>query len=107
MSKDRRKDMEELAEEFEISPEEFEEMMESVEQFQEDFLRHLAGTDRYDVLPTTTESGVPLTKEQYKLAKTECSRLGIRLLYVVDMGKDTLIINPHNMKIGIINEEVH
>lgn len=107
MSKDRSKDLEELAEEFEISPEEFEEMMESVEEFQENFLRHLAGTDRYDVLPTVTESGMPLTKEQYKLAKQECSRLGIRLLYVVDLGKDTLVINAHDMKIGLINEEVH
>lgn len=106
MSKDR-KDFEELEEEFEISPEELEEMLESVEKFQDDFLKCLAGTDKYDVLPTITESGRPLTKEQYKLAKTECSRLGIRLLYIIDLGNSTLIINPRNLKMGIINEEIH
>ena len=105
MAKD--KDCDELDVEVELSSEEFEEMMESVEQFQEDFLKHLAGTDNYDVLPTVTSSGTPLTKEQYKLAKQECSRLGIRLLYIVDIGKDTLIISPHNMKIGLISDEVH
>lgn len=106
MSKNR-KDFDELEDDFDMTPEEFEEMLESVEEFQDNFLKLLAGTDSFDVLPTITESGAPLTKEQYKLAKTECSRLGIRLLYIIEIGKDTLIINPKTLRMGIINEEVH
>ena len=45
-------DIDALAEEFEMSPEEMQEILDAVDEFEVDFLSSVAGTDKYELLPT-------------------------------------------------------
>lgn len=92
---------------YEMSPEDIEEALEAIENFQEKYFQLLAGGPNYELVPTVDNMGKPLTKEHYGLVKRECQRLGAKILYVIDQGKDTLIINPVNLKMGFLNDEVH
>jgi hypothetical protein len=94
-------------EEMELTEEEIEQLAEDIEEFQEHFLISLAGTHKFEIIPSTDESGSPLDKKHYSLLKRECSRLGLKILYRIDVGNKTLIVNPENLKIGILNEEIH
>lgn len=92
----------------ELSQDQFEKLIKDVEEFNDKFLFALAGTDRIEVIPTISEDGRPLTKEQYTLVKNECSRLGLKIIYQIqNPDGTTTFINSENAKIGIMDNGVH
>ena len=91
----------------ELTEEEMDKLVEDIEGFQDSFLKILAGTHKYEIIPSTDEAGRPLDKKHYSLLRSECSRLGLKILYKIDVGNKTVIINPRTLKIGIICEEIH
>jgi hypothetical protein len=91
----------------EMTEEQYNKLMNDLEHFENLFFTSLAESEKFEILPTTTESGKPITKEQIALLKRECDRLGYKALYRIDMINGTLYINPKNMKIGYITEELH
>jgi hypothetical protein len=92
----------------ELSEEQFGKMVEDVEKFHDQFFRALAGTDRYEIVPTITDHGQPLTKEQYSLVKNECSRLGLSVIYKMDLPDGSSVYTSiENNKVGYIHEGVH
>lgn len=92
----------------ELTQEEFDKVLQDLEQFHEQFFIALAGTSEYEVVPTVTDMGKPLTKEQYTYVKTECSRLGKTILYKIDMPNGiSLYINLETNKVGYVDEGMH
>lgn len=100
-------DIDALAEEFEMSPEEMQEVLDAVDEFEVDFLSSVAGTDKYELLPTTDKYGKPLSKKQFDLIRRECSRLGMTPLYILEMNGYHVVVNAKTLKMGIVSEEVH
>ena len=91
----------------ELTEEQYEQLAEDIEEFQDEFLKLLAGTHKYEIIPSTDESGRPLDKKHYELLKAECRRLGLKILYRIDLGNQTVLVNAKTLKIGIINDEIH
>lgn len=92
----------------EFDKKEFDRIFKALEEFQERFFMALAGTDKYEIVPTLTEVGDPLTEEQYSFIKTECSRLGLTILYKIDTPNgNSLFINIKDSKTGYIDEGIH
>lgn len=92
-----------------LTEEEYEQLNDSLATFDESFLSFLAGTSQYEVVPTTDEFGKPIPSQNLDLIRRECKRLGFKVLYSMDLGKQVLIMNPDTMKIGIFTHvvEVH
>ena len=102
-SKDKPKKSKELS-----TSEQFEKQIYDLEEFQDRFLIALAGTDRFEIVPTQTENRTPLSKEQYSLLKNECSRLGLKILYQIQNTDGTIMyINSENGKIGYMHDGMH
>lgn len=92
----------------ELTQEQFDQLMLDLEEFNETFFQTLAGSENYEVVPTVTDMGKPLTKEQYTYVKSECSRLGLAVIYKVDKSDGTsMYINLQEKKIGFIDEGIH
>jgi hypothetical protein len=81
-----------------LTEEEYEQLNNSLSDFDESFLSFLAGTSQYEIIPTTDEF-VP--QQNLDLIRREAKRLGFKVLYSMDLGKQVLIMNPDTMKIGI------
>ena len=107
MSKEKEFELDELADEFEMTPEEMQEVLDAVDEFQEDFLCYLAGSDKYELISTVDKYGNPLTEKQFNLVKRESSRLGVTCLFMIQQGANTLIVNPKTLKMSIVNDELH
>ncbi len=92
-----------------LTEEEYEQLNNSIADFDESFFSFLAGTSQYEVVPTTDEFGKPIPEQNLDLIRRECKRLGFKVLYSMDLGKQVLIMNPDTMKIGIFTHvvEVH
>lgn len=92
----------------ELTEEQFSKLMEDLDNFDNNFITNLAGTGKYEIIQTVLEDGTKLTKEQYALIKTECSRLGLKVIYQIPLTNgDIVFINPDNLKIGYIRESIH
>lgn len=92
----------------ELTEAQYEKLLLDLEDFEEKFYSKLAGSEKYEIIPTVTEEGRLLSKEQLDLLIKECHRLGFRYLYKVDLPNGTiLLINPKTMKIGYISDGVH
>ena len=92
----------------ELSEEQYEKLLIDLEDFEEQFYRKLAESDHYEIIPTATDDGRPLGKEQLSLLTKECHRLGYRYLYKVDHPNGIiLLVNPKTLKIGYISDGVH
>ena len=92
----------------ELSEEQFGKLVVAVEEFDEQFFIALAGTDKYEIISTLTDQGQPLTKEQYSLVKHECSRLGLTIIYKMDLPDgSTVYTSVENNKVGYIHEGMH
>ena len=92
----------------ELSEEQFEKLVKDVDEFNDQFFIHLAGTDKYEIVPTLTDQGQPLTKEQYSLLKNECSRLGLSVIYKMDLPDGSSVYTSiENNKVGYIQEGIH
>lgn len=92
----------------ELTDEQYAKVLEDLENFDSGFFSAIAGTDKYEVIPTLLEEGVWLTKEQYTLVKNECSRLGLTVVYQIQLNdKSSVFINPESLKIGYYQEGMH
>lgn len=92
----------------ELTEEQFEILIRDVDSFNEQFFIYLAGTDKYEVVPTVTDQGQPMTKEQYTLVKNECSRLGLSVIYKMDLPDgSTVYTSIENNKVGCIQDGIH
>lgn len=92
----------------ELSEEQFAKLVKDVDDFNDQFFVALAGTDKYEIIPTETEHGRPLTKEQYSLLKHECSRLGLSVIYRMDLPNGTTVYTCiENNRVGYIHEGMH
>ena len=92
----------------ELTDGQYSKLLEDLEEFNSKFFEHLAGTEKYEIIPTVMDDGSLLTKEQYALVKTECSRLGLKVLYEISLrGGKILYFNPETCKVGYIDEGMH
>ena len=92
----------------ELSEAEYDKLIMDLEEFENGFYSKLAKSDEYEIIPTMTEQGRFLSKEQLALITKECGRLGRKYLYKVDMTNgSTLLINPKTLKTAHITEGVH
>jgi hypothetical protein len=91
-----------------LTPEQYDKLMDDIENFNSSFLSHLAGTANYEIVPTETEDGHLLQAEHYKLIKKEVAKTGAVILYSYKVGKETIVINPKTMKTVVLTEgEAH
>ncbi len=91
-----------------LTPEQYDKLMEDIENFNSSFLSHLAGTANYELVPTETEDGHVLQAEHYKLIKKECAKIGAVILYSYKVGNQQIVVNPKTMKIVMLTEgEAH
>ena len=91
-----------------LTPEQYDKLMDDIENFNSSFLSHLAGTANYEIVPTETEDGHLLQMEHYKLIKKEIAKTGAAILYSYKVGKDTIVINPKTLKTVVLTEgEAH
>lgn len=91
----------------ELSQEEFDKLIGDLNEFDNKFYEYLAESPKYEVIPTSDEEGILLTKEQLALVQRECNRLGFKILYMVNDPNAIVMINPKTLKIGYITEGVH
>ncbi len=83
-------------------------LLEDLDNFDNGFFSALAETSKYEIISTTMDDGEVLTKEQYALVKTECSRLGLKVLYQIHFKNgNSIFMNPENLKTGYIHEGMH
>lgn len=82
-------------------------LLEDLENFDNGFYKALAKADNFELVPTEID-GSPLTREQYALIKTECSRLGFKMIYqITHKNGSYILINPETLQVGYISENVH
>jgi hypothetical protein len=92
----------------ELTDEQYSKLLEDLDNFDNGFFSALAETDKYEIVPTTMDDGSVLTKEQYALVKTECSRLGLKVLFQIHFRNgSSILVNPKNLKTGYIHEGMH
>lgn len=95
-------------ESLEMSEEDYDKLLTDLENFENKFYSTLAESDNYEIVPTSTDEGNYLSREQLTLLTRECHRLGLKYLYKVDISSTvTIFINPQTMKIGYISEGLH
>lgn len=94
--------------EVELTEEEYEKLMSDLAMFDENFVQALAETDKYEIVSTVDQNGNYYTKEQLTLVKNECLRLGVKILYKIEINSTVYILfNPKTMKIGYVTEGIH
>lgn len=89
-----------------LTQEEFDGLMQDLEKFENKFFIALSGTDRFEIVPTSSGEQ-SLNKEQYILIKSECLRLGLKIIYKVQGSSNTIYVNAENGKIGYTHDGVH
>lgn len=89
----------------ELTPEQFDKLREELHNFQHSFLSHLAGTAKYEIIPTEIDVGEFLDDEHYNSVKKECLKAGVKVLYTYNLGKMTIILNPSNLRTVVVQEE--
>ena len=99
----------EIAKNLGLSEEQYYKMIEDVENFSHSYLSYLAGTAKYEVVPTEIDVDQYLHDQQYNMIKKECAKIGAKVLYTYNISKDTtVILNPTNLKILVIHQgETH
>ena len=70
----------------ELSLEEYEELMEELEEFDEKAFMLLAGSHRYEIIPTITEDGKVLTSKELKMLTDECKKRGFATVRAIRTG---------------------
>ena len=92
----------------ELTQEQFDQLMIDLQEFEAKVYIAVAGTDKYEVIPTTDPSGRPIPKEQLDLLLRECKRLGYKPIYRIEINPETFVLfDPQTKKIGYIKEGMH
>lgn len=89
-----------------LTQEEFDGLMKDLEKFEDKFFIALSGTDRFEIVPTS-DGDHSLNKEQYMLIRSECSRLGLKIIYKIQGSDKITYVNAENGKIGYTHDGVH
>lgn len=91
-----------------LSAAEYDKLLSDLEQFEQKFYTILALTDKYEIVPTTLDDGTLVSREHLAMLVKECTRLGYKILYKIDVNNEQIILfNPDSMKIGYITDGVH
>ena len=109
MSKKQKGKAKKETEPVELTEEQYSEIMEGLDEFENTFLNNLAGTSNYEVIPTSDEMGEGLTDKHYSLIKKECSKYGLQVIYSIEQQKQIVLFCPKTMKTGVIlmDEQIH
>lgn len=101
--------VDELANKLGLTTEQYLKLIDDVENFNNSYLSYLAGTAKYEIVPTQLDDEHYLEEKHYKLVKKECAKVGAKILYSYSVGaKQTIVINPSNLKTIVIQEgEAH
>jgi len=98
----------EQPQEVELTEEEYEKLVNDLDKFEETFLSKLAESDKFEIVSTYNPEGKFYSKEQLTLIKKELLRLGVKILYRIDLNSSVYILfNPQTMKIGYVTEGIH
>jgi len=85
----------ELQDDLELSLEEYEELMDKLEEFDDKSFMLLAGSHRYEIIPTITEEGKIITNKELNMLIKECKDQNFTILYRIDKEDgETLLIGP-------------
>lgn len=86
-----------------INKEEYDSFVEELE-FDQNFYRTLAGTDKFEIVAIPDPDGTVFTPEHLKIISEQCKRHGMTLLFRVSNGKFAVIYCPANQKFAIVPE---
>jgi len=87
----------------ELNQEEYKNFVEELE-FEQNFYKILAGTDKFEIIAIPDPDGTVLAPEHLKMISDQCKKNGIVVLYRVSNGKFAIVYNPTNMKFAIVPE---
>lgn len=91
----------------ELSEEEVTKLMEDLDNFDNSFMSFLADTQSYEIVPTSDDIGNTLNSDHYSLIKKECIRMNVKIIYSIDLGRNTtLLFCPDTNKFGVLNSAV-
>jgi len=76
----------------ELSQEEFSKFLEELEEFDTKSLIYLAGTDRFEIIPTIDDDGQVLSKDSLNSIKREVDKLGLTIMYRIDKDNGETIV---------------
>lgn len=86
-----------------INKEEYDNFVEELE-FEQNFYRILAGTEKFEIVSIPDPDGTVFTPEHLKIISDQCKRHDMAILYRVSNGKFAVIYSPANQKFAIVPE---
>lgn len=95
------------SETIELSEQEFEALIQALDDFEEIALQHLCDSDNYQIIPNEDDEGNLLTREQMRLAARQVRSMGYEVLYKIDKGNEILYYEPKTGRILIESEGIH
>lgn len=94
--------------EWDFSPEEYAEYVEALEQFEEQFLVELAGTERFQLVPMVDEEGDYLTEEALTAIKQTCKKNGLVIIYyITKVNQENVFYCPATGKTAVVCDGLH
>lgn len=91
-------------EEFEVSKEEYDQLLIDNQKFDEGFFEAGAGTKDFEIIPMVIEEGRTLASEELQMLLTECNRQKLRVVYRIDLSDTSyVLINSKTLKIGYVS----
>lgn len=91
----------------ELEQHEFEALLQAIEDFDEQSLVELCGSDNYQIIPDEDEDGNILTVEQVKMAVQQVKALGFKVIYRVENKSNHFYIEPKTCKTLHESENIH
>lgn len=94
-----------VVKDIELTREELNDLLEELSEFDHNSFILLAGTDQYEIVPTSLDTGEYLDKEELDLLREECERLGLTILFRIDKTDgETLLVNSITGKTMVLRE---
>lgn len=92
----------------ELDQEQFEKLVEQLEQFEEESYMYLAGSSDFEIVPTSDGEGNFLTREQFASVRKQLRVMGMSPLYKIDkVNGETMLVEPGSMRTLVFSEETH
>lgn len=91
----------------ELEQSEFEALIQAIEDFDEQALVELCGSNNYQIIPDEDEDGNILTIEQVKQAAQQVRALGFKVIYRIENKSSHFYIEPKTCKTLHESESVH
>lgn len=86
-----------------INKEEYDSFVEELE-FEQNFYRVIAGTDKFEVVAIPDPDGTVFSPEHLKIISEQCKRHSMSVIYRVSMGKFAVVYCPATLKFAIVPE---